>query len=45
MQVVKLGDNKHGPEPMVEMLEDLGLQILEVIKPEKHEAYIVAIKK
>ncbi len=44
MQVVKLGDNKHGPEPMVEMLEDLGLQILEVIKPEKHEAYIIAIK-
>ncbi len=45
MQVVKLGDNKHGPEPMVEMLEDLGLQIFEVIKPEKHEAYIVAIKE
>ena len=25
MQVVKLGDNKHGPEPMVKMLEDLGM--------------------
>jgi|WetSurMetagenome_2_1015567.scaffolds.fasta_scaffold183272_2 23S rRNA (cytidine1920-2'-O)/16S rRNA (cytidine1409-2'-O)-methyltransferase len=42
MQVVKLGDSKHGPEPMVKLLEGLGLKIMDVIKPEKHEAYIVA---
>ena len=28
MQVVKLGDNKHSPEPMVKMLENLGLQYI-----------------
>lgn len=44
MQVVKLGDDKHSPEPMVKMLEAHGMKVLDVIKPEKHEAYIVAIK-
>jgi 23S rRNA (cytidine1920-2'-O)/16S rRNA (cytidine1409-2'-O)-methyltransferase len=44
LQVVKLGD-KQSQEPMVKMLADLGLQIVDVIKPEKKEAYIVASKQ
>jgi 23S rRNA (cytidine1920-2'-O)/16S rRNA (cytidine1409-2'-O)-methyltransferase len=44
LQVVKLGD-KQSPEPMVRMLEERGLQIVDVIKPEKREAYIVASKQ
>lgn len=44
LQVVKLGD-KQSPEPMVKMLEGFGLRILEVIEPEKREAYFIALKK
>lgn len=44
LQVVKLGD-KQSPEPMVKMLEERGLQIIDVIKPEKREAYIIVQKE
>ena len=43
MQVVKLG-HTGTPEPMVKKLEEAGLKILIVIRPQKMEAYIVAEK-
>jgi 23S rRNA (cytidine1920-2'-O)/16S rRNA (cytidine1409-2'-O)-methyltransferase len=43
LQVVKLGPSG-SPEPLVKMLEEMGLTVTGVIKPEKMEAYIVVEK-
>ncbi len=43
LQVVKLGP-KGSPEPMAEKLQEIGLRIIEIIMPEKMEAYIIASK-
>src|SRR5271157_3838351 len=43
MQVVKLGLTKN-PEPMMEKLREMGLNVDDVIVPEKMEAYIIASK-
>lgn len=43
VQVVKLGP-RGTPEPMVKKLEEAGLKIQKVIRPQKMEAYIVAEK-
>jgi 23S rRNA (cytidine1920-2'-O)/16S rRNA (cytidine1409-2'-O)-methyltransferase len=43
MQVVKLGASGT-PELMVEKLENMGLKVLKVVRPEKREAYILAEK-
>ncbi len=43
MQVVKLGP-KGTPEPMVKKLEEAGLTVLKIIRPQKMEAYLIAEK-
>jgi 23S rRNA (cytidine1920-2'-O)/16S rRNA (cytidine1409-2'-O)-methyltransferase len=43
MQVVKLGPAK-SPEPLIKKLEDTGLKIQKIIRPQKMEAYIIAEK-
>jgi len=43
MQVVKLGPGGT-PEPMVKKLEEAGLTVLKVIRPQKMEAYLIAEK-
>lgn len=43
VQVVKLGP-RGTPEPMVKKLEEAGLKVQKVIRPQKMEAYIVAEK-
>ncbi len=43
MQVLKL-DKIKDVEPFLELLESKGLKIEKVIRPEKKEAYVVAVK-
>jgi 23S rRNA (cytidine1920-2'-O)/16S rRNA (cytidine1409-2'-O)-methyltransferase len=43
LQVVKLGQ-AGSIEPIVKTLEDAGLKVLKIIRPEKMEAYIVLEK-
>lgn len=43
MQVLKLGE-REDYQPLLDLLEEKGLKIEKVLKPEKREAYVIAIK-
>jgi 23S rRNA (cytidine1920-2'-O)/16S rRNA (cytidine1409-2'-O)-methyltransferase len=44
LQVIKLGD-RESPDSMIKKLEESGLKVINVLHPEKKEAYAIASKK